>query len=302
MKHRILVVNGDAPTRNLLKEALSAAKHYVDTAETMQDAFAKAAKEEYDVLITEIQMPDASGIEVLRKFKQLKSDVCIIVVTAYASVRMAVDAMREGAYDYITKPFNPEEISIIIDRALERQYLLKEAKEKEYYKELSLLDGLTGVYNFRYFQEMLLREINRAQRYPQEITLLMLDIDNFKNYNDAYGHPAGDEVLKKIGKLFIESTRKIDFVARYGGEEFAIILPETPKKGASVLASRLISLFSNMIIPDEKNLFDAHITISIGLATYPNDAQTKAELIVKADQALYQAKKMGKNRVCLFSP
>lgn len=301
MEHKILIVNGDEKTRHALQKALAEAKHNVATVPTVKDAISRAKSENFDVLITEMQMPDISGIEVLRKFKQIKSNVCLVVVTAHNSIRLAVEAMKEGAFDYITKPFNTDEISIIVDRALERQRLIKEAEEKEHYRELALLDGLTGVYNYRYFQEMMGREINRAQRYPQSVTLLMLDIDDFKKYNDSYGHPAGDEILSKIGKVLMSSTRKIDLVARYGGEEFAIILPETQKKGGSIVATRIFALLDKMPVFDKNNIFDSHVTVSIGLSSYPEDAQTKEDLVLKADQALYQAKRLGKNRLCLFS-
>lgn len=302
MEKKVMIVNGDETTRKALRDALITAKHNVVTAPTVKDAIEQAQHGDFDVLITEMRMPDVSGIEVLRKFKQMKSNVCLIVVTAYNSVPLAVEAMKEGAFDYITKPFNPDEITIVVDRAMERQRLMREAQEKERYKELALLDGLTNVYNYRYFQEMLTREIHRAQRYPQQVSLLMIDVDDFKKYNDAYGHPAGDEVLKKVGQILMGSTRKIDLVARYGGEEFVIILPETTKKGSSIVATRIIALLDKIEFYDKKNIFNAHVTVSIGLASYPEDAQTKDDLIVKADQALYQAKKLGKNRICLFAP
>ena len=127
----------------------------------------------------------------------------------------------------------------------------------------------------------------------------MIDLDDFKTYNDSYGHPAGDLILKHVAQLLQRTIRTSDFVARYGGEEFVIITPHTDKIHASVLASRLLSMVSKEVIPvDEKTRVS--LTISIGLATFGDDAAVRDSLIQSADKALYQAKKLGKNRVCLF--
>ena len=151
--------------------------------------------------------------DLLRKIKKVDSDISVIVVTGYSTVETAVDAMREGAYDYINKPFNAEEIKIVVSKAIERRVLVKGVREKEYYKELSITDGLTQLYNHRYFYELLTREIVRAKRYPQSISLLMIDIDNFKIYNDAHGHLAGDKVLRKVATVLRGAVRAADFVA-----------------------------------------------------------------------------------------
>jgi two-component system cell cycle response regulator len=236
---------------------------------------------------------------VLRKFKEVKSNIPIIVVTTYSSVSLAVEAMKEGAYDYITKPFNLDELRLVVLHALERQKLLEEVKEKNIYQELALIDGLTHIYNRRYFDELLRREVDRAMRYPQKFSLLMIDIDDFKKYNDTYGHLAGDRVLKGIASILFHRTRSTDFVARFGGEEFVLIAPHTDKKGASVLAARIADLVAkeNFVLTDSTV---TNVTVSIGVATFGDDATTKEELIQSADKALYQAKRLGKNRVCLF--
>lgn len=299
-KVKIMLVNGDEKICNSLYSLLLQRGYSVTALPNGREAVQKAKEYSFDILITEMKMPDMSGIEVIRKFKQIKSEICIIVLTAYGSVETAVEAMKEGAYDYITKPFNLNEVKLIVDRALERLKLLKAARDKEIYKELAILDGLTEVYNRRYFDRILAQELNRARRYNHQLSLLMVDIDDFKRYNDTYGHPVGDRVLKQIAKKLLESSRNIDFVTRYGGEEFAIVLPETDKTGASVAATRFLSLITLIKIDDPKSIFSGKITVSIGLASYPEDALTKEELISKADSALYQAKHLGKNRVCLF--
>ena len=295
---KILIVNGDIDVRNDLRKSLSS-NFKVETSETFQDALKLIRDKSYDIVIAELDVPEVQGIEVLRKLKESKSETPIIVVTTYKSVSLAVEAMKAGAYDYITKPFNADELKLAILHALDRRRLTEEAKEKKVYQELALMDGLTQIYNRRYFDELLRREAERASRYPQKFSLMMIDVDDFKKYNDAYGHVAGDSVLKEIAASILSRTRMTDYTARYGGEEFAVIAPQTDKEGISVLAARIIDLIANKEFVLD-NAQKVAITISAGVATFGEDAKTKDDLVKRADEALYQAKKLGKNRVCMF--
>ena len=157
-------------------------------------------------------------------------------------------------------------------------------------EELAIRDGLTGLYLQRYFKERLKGEFQRSLRKNSPMSLLMIDIDDFKQYNDKHGHQTGDEILKKLASFLVEAVRATDMVFRYGGEEFAIMLPQTLKQGAIEVAKRTINL-------ERQNV---SITISIGLASYPEDAADKDDLIAKSDAALYQAKQLGKDRICLW--
>lgn len=154
-------------------------------------------------------------------------------------------------------------------------------------------DGLTGVYNHRYFQEQLQHELVRARRYKRSLSLLLLDLDRFKHYNDHYGHRQGDHLLKEAAGFFDHSKRESDTVARYGGDEFAIILPETNADEALTYAKRLRAEFEVRQFGGE--LEGGAITISVGLSSFPMDAETQEELIEAADQALYRAKRAGRN-------
>ncbi|MFH1094452.1 MAG: diguanylate cyclase [Candidatus Omnitrophota bacterium] len=297
-KEKILIVNGDKYIRQTLEEFLQ--KDFdVFTSPTFKEALQLYKDESFRTVVTELDTEETKGIEVITKFQTVKSDIPIIVVTTHNSVPMAVEAMKAGAYDYITRPFNTDELKLVIMHALERKKLQEEVKEKNIYQEMAITDSLTGIYNRRYFDELLLREEARARRYPQKFSLLMMDIDDFKKFNDTYGHPSGDNILKSIGQILLRRIRNTDFVARYGGEEFSIIAPHTDKKNASVFAARIMDFVAKeeFILDDSTK---ARITISIGVANFNDDAQTKEELIKKADNALYQAKKIGKNRVCLF--
>jgi len=164
---------------------------------------------------------------------------------------------------------------------------------------LATTDGLTGLYNHRTFQDRLSEELIRAERYNKSIILLLLDIDHFKRFNDTYGHQTGDEVLKTIAKIIRGNTRKVDFPARYGGEEFVIILPESDCEHARVIAERIRTAVMEypFYVKDGSRV---QLTVSIGISCFPKDATEKVDLIKKADIALYNAKKEGRNRVCLF--
>ena len=165
---------------------------------------------------------------------------------------------------------------------------------------LATTDGLTGLYNHRMFQERLDEELVRAKRYNRKLFIMMIDIDHFKRFNDTYGHQTGDEVLKTVARLIKSNLRNIDFPARYGGEEFIVILPETECNDALRVGERLRKLVENysfFVNEDEK----ARITISVGISCYPKDSTDKAQLVKMADEALYYAKKMGRNRVYLYS-
>ena len=161
----------------------------------------------------------------------------------------------------------------------------------------AVTDGLTGLYNHRFFQDRLEEEVERCVRYAGTISLLMLDLDNFKIYNDTNGHIAGDVLLVEVSKLIRKTVRKVDTVARYGGEEFAVILPSTSKKGAMIIARRIVQRIADNHFPNQIVMPGGRVTISCGVATFPEDAKDKAVLVDMADKMLYKAKRNGKNQV-----
>lgn len=295
-KERILVIGGDVDVRCTLVDQLW--KDYtVDISESYEDALNNIKNQLYSVVLVPVDALGVKCVEVVHKFKETTSDIPVVVITTHQSVSLAVEAMKAGAYGYITKPFNTDELKLVILHAAEWHKLKEEVKEKKIFEELSLLDGLTHVYNRRYFDELLGREIKRAMRYPQQFSLLFVDMDDFKKYNDTYGHATGDAVLKELADFILSVSRATDFVARYGGEEFVIIAPHTDKKNAMVLAVRLVLLVANKKFVNAPN---NQITMSVGVATFGEDAKTKEDLIAFADKALYRAKKMGKNRACMY--
>jgi diguanylate cyclase (GGDEF)-like protein len=173
--------------------------------------------------------------------------------------------------------------------------LMEDANEK--LRKLAITDGLTELYNHRHFKDVLETELTRAERYNRPLCLLMLDVDRFKDYNDTYGHPAGDVVLKSLAELITARLRDVDSSARYGGEEFAILLPETDKKSAELVAEDIRAQVENYPFKGRETQPEGKLTVSIGVAEFPGDSPDSASLIQRADEALYRAKSEGRNKV-----
>ncbi|HOO55597.1 MAG TPA: diguanylate cyclase [bacterium] len=197
--------------------------------------------------------------------------------------------------------FKPEEINTAKLISNQSSIVIDNVRMYEKIKRYAVADGLTGLYNHRYFQEQLEKEFSRARRFNLALSLIMMDIDHFKQINDSFGHQQGDMILKEMSKILRRSVRDIDLIARYGGEEFVIILPETPKKNANIVADRIRYSLENYEFKrhGEEPL---HATASFGVSGYPDDdIKTQLDLIAKSDEALYRAKKEGRNRVILYS-
>ncbi|MGQ9618969.1 MAG: diguanylate cyclase [Candidatus Aminicenantia bacterium] len=278
---KILVVDDEKEMRELLFDFLSSEGFAVTTANDGVEAFEIFKKENFPIVITDIRMAKMDGITLLKKIKGYSPLTTVIIITAYPSTESVKEAIFAGAYDYITKPFDLDTIKIVVQRAAERQYLIEEAKQKEFYKDLSIRDGLSGLFNYRYFREVLEREIEKSKRYGHPFSLIMLDIDDFKKYNDRYGHLEGDRVLKKMASFILTQVRKIDMVFRYGGEEIFILLPELPKSRGIVVAKRLKKAIKE----------ELPITVSVGISGFPEDGEDVETLVKKADFRMYDDKR-----------
>ncbi|MDZ7271963.1 MAG: PleD family two-component system response regulator [candidate division KSB1 bacterium] len=308
-KPRILIVDDMAANLKLLRSHLSGQGYEVVSAQSGREALAAIDHQLPDLVLLDVVMPDMDGFEVCRRLKASTATdfVPVILVTALDEVEYKVRGMEAGADDFVTKPFNKVELLVRVKSLLRIKQLhdqlehkvraLEEAEAKLH--ELAITDGLTGLYNYRYFKEQLVHEVDRAARHKESFSLIMLDIDHFKHYNDTHGHLAGDKVLKDLARLLRENVRKIDVAARYGGEEFALILVQTPHQASGVVARKLQALVQEFPFEHREQQPGGRLTISMGVATYPEDGTTAEELIAAADRRLYRAKAEGRNRVVM---
>ncbi len=248
-----------------------------------------------DLVLLDIMMPGMDGYEVCARIKSdpATHDIPVIFISAKSEVEDETRGLEVGAIDFITKPISPP----IVKARVRNHLLLK--RQADLLRSLSFLDGLTGIANRRRFDEAMAREWRRCGRSHQPVSLILLDVDHFKAYNDHYGHQAGDECLRAIADILAEQVNRAgDLIARYGGEEFIVLLPETGHEGAEQVAERLRLAVARQGIPHAHSPVAPHITISLGVATQvPTGTDTPDGLAQMADQLLYQAKRSGRNRV-----
>ena len=296
-KKPLILIVDDTPTYiQVLAEALRV-DYRVRVANSGKVAFEIIAKlGAPDLILLDVMMPEMDGYEVCRHLKQLPEtrNVPVIFVTAKTDVVDEEYGLRLGAVDYIAKPFH----LAIVSARVQNHINLK--LKSDLLESQAMLDGLTNIPNRRRFDETLENEWKRAQRSGVPLSLIMADIDYFKQYNDHYGHGVGDTCLKKVAVSLAASTeRPSDLAARYGGEEFAIILPETDLEGARTIAEHFRSHVESMHIAHEYSEASGYVTVSVGLACLvPNTETTQTDLLKRADKMLYQAKETGRNRLC----
>jgi diguanylate cyclase (GGDEF)-like protein len=301
----LLVVDDDEMTRDVLTRRLQRIGHAVVSARDGAQALELIGQQSFDAVLLDIKMPGLTGFDVLKKIRQTRSvtDLPVLMVTSSDDSDSVVEALELGANDYIMKPLDfPVALARIRTQLLLRRVIvaLEEANRK--LERLSFLDGLTNIANRRRFDEYLALEWRRAQREQTPVSLIMVDVDFFKLFNDHYGHEAGDEVLKRVAAaLDATAGRPADLVARYGGEEFVVVLPGTDVEGAALLAERLRASVAALEIAHAQSRAAPHVTISVGVATLvPGREGAPEGLVTTADQALYEAKRAGRNRVGIF--
>lgn len=229
----------------------------------------------------------------VKKMLKLKE---FVTVPLKAKEKIVGVLLADNRFD--TKPILKDDIKILSMFANQAGLAIENSILYEQKEKMSQTDPLTGLYNHGHFQYLLGREIKRSNRYNHPLSLIMLDMDHFKVYNDKFGHPAGDALLKTISRLILDVLRENDIAARYGGEEFAIILPQTSKDNALKIAEKIRNKIENFSFENKKVLPGGHLTVSLGIAAFPDDTRDKHSLIQSADQLMYKAKAAGRNRVC----
>ncbi|MBK1734648.1 diguanylate cyclase response regulator [Halorhodospira abdelmalekii] len=295
-KATILVVD-DEPANIQALGALLKGEYRIQIANSGKKALAmvqNASQPPPDLILLDIQMPDIDGYEICRRLKEdpATTGIAIIFVTALDAASDEEHGLNLGAVDYIAKPFNPA-----IVRARVRTHMSLKRKT-DLLEQYALLDGLTGIPNRRYFDEQVQSEVRRSVREGSPLSLVMLDIDHFKLFNDHYGHGAGDLCLQKVARALSGALlRPGDRVCRYGGEEFVALLPATDAAGARVVAEQLRAAVEALAIDHEYSSTGPVVSISLGIATIDLNTPSPALLLQQADEALYRAKVAGRNRV-----
>jgi diguanylate cyclase (GGDEF)-like protein len=292
---RLLVVD-DQPVNIQALYQVFADDHQVLMATNGPQALAVCSSQQPDLVLLDVVMPDMDGYEVCRRLKAdpATRDIPVIFVTAHNDELAETQGLEAGAVDFISKPINPK-----IVRARVRTHLTLKA-HSDLLRQWVYLDGLTGVRNRRCFDERLASEWARAQRNGSAISVVLLDVDFFKRYNDRYGHQAGDDCLRRVAACLRQSLKRpADLVARYGGEEFVCLLPETPLPGALDFARHLGQSVAALGLPHEDSAVAGVVTVSLGVGTKSsNGTGTAQALLREADAQLYIAKSRGRNQAC----
>lgn len=292
-KPRVLIVDDDFINREILANALKD-DYEILLAESGVEALRIAELEIPDTILLDIIMPDLDGYEVCKALRRnnYTHTIPIIFSTSKTSTEEEVLGLNIGASDYITKPFNLP----LVKARVHNQVLLKQ--KTDLLEQLASIDGLTKIPNRRYFDEVFEQEWRRAIRNEYAVSIALFDIDFFKQFNDSYGHVAGDDCLVRVARALSSQNRRAgDFVARYGGEEFVFVWPHCPLGKAKQLADRARRAVEKLAIPHEKSDVSPVITLSGGIATVvPSHDIERKSLIELADQLLYAAKAAGRNQ------
>lgn len=301
--YTILVVEDEPSSRKLIEKLLSKVGHDVVCARNGIEALALFKEQFFPIIITDWMMPEMNGPELCRAIREISEDryVYIVLLTAKDGKADIIKGFEAGVDEYLTKPIHPGELLARLKsgmRILNLEQSLKIANEE--IKQLSVTDPLTECYNRSYLADRLPQEIKRAKRYERPLSIIMSDIDHFKQVNDTYGHLAGDRVLKSFAECIKASIRKdVDWIARYGGEEFLIVLPETNIEGAAAAADKFRDIIKKLEISVAEQTI--HITASFGVSGCHSAADIENisvdKMISHADACLYAAKKDGRDLV-----
>ncbi len=294
----ILVVDDDLTNVELLNDILQS-RYRVLFALNGDDAVTTAQEQNPDLILLDIVMEGRDGYDTCKALKSLPetSDIPIIFVTALDGIEDEEKGLALGAVDYIAKPFSPAIVRLRVANHIELK------RQRDILYSLSQLDGLTSIANRRAFDNTLEQFWHAQIRRELPVTIIMIDIDHFKRFNDTRGHAVGDEVLRRVASALVQCVKRgQDMVARIGGEEFAALLPDTDIAGASEIASAMLESVNALDIPHPDSPTGTHLTVSIGVSgCIPTRGSDPRSLLVRADDALYQSKREGRARYCALS-
>ncbi len=296
MKDRILVIEDEELDFQVLKDILQPEGFLVFHAKSGVEGLMMVEKISPDVLVLDLVLPDIDGFEVCRRVRQdeRRLGMPVLFLSSSANLDNKLLGLQLGASDFLMKGCDPREIVFRIKNLLQHKRLFDEVFRQ------SVVDGLTHSYNRRFFQHRLIDEFERGRRYKRSFCCAIIDVDNFKEINDHYGHPVGDVVLKHVARSLRRNCRTTDIVCRYGGDEFGVLLPETSIEGAYVITERFREVIANKSISVGGEKFN--ITVSCGISSV--NSGTRAldvdELVTQADVALYTSKRQGRNRTRVY--
>ncbi|OQY58453.1 MAG: hypothetical protein B6245_11735 [Desulfobacteraceae bacterium 4572_88] len=295
MDAHILIVEDDVSIYRSMHSFIEMSGYSVSVAHSAEDALALLKASPVQVLITDIMLPGMDGLELTQAIRE-NYDADIIVITGYSDSCSYETAIEKGASDFIFKPVKLEELLLRLKRVLRERALEKEREQMlKKLREFAITDDLTQLYNSRHFYHQLKVEINRSVRYNHPLSLLFLDIDHFKRFNQKYLHTGGNKVLAKVSQLIRSNIRKTDMAFRYAGDEFTVILPETTGKEGEFVAQRISTAIKTETfypMPGQT----ASITISTGVTEHCSEDDLSV-FVQRADQAMFDAKKKGRNQV-----
>jgi diguanylate cyclase (GGDEF)-like protein len=294
-KNSVLIVDDERSNLAVLNKLLSG-EYTVLTAKSGEEALKRVRENLPDLMLLDIMMPGMSGFDVLTRLKEYEDtkNIPVIVITGLDSEDDEERGFFLGAVDYITKPFKN---AIVAARVRTHMKIVRQMRTIEM---LGLIDPLTGISNRRGFDNRIDIDWRKCARDRSPISFLMMDLDKFKAYNDTYGHPQGDALLRAVAGIFSAAARRpSDLAARLGGEEFGVLLPDTDAEGALAIAELIRSRVEALRLPAADGSGTTSATISIGLvSTVPQENESFRDFISKADENLYTAKNSGRNRIC----
>ena len=287
----VLAIDDSELIHRLLKTRLQGERLELHNATSSAEGLKKAVALNPDIILLDIAMDGMNGFELLEKLKEdpRTRNIAVIFISATSEAMDRVKGLDMGAIDFISKPFDAFELKARVRSALRTQHLVKMLEQK------AQIDGLTGLWNRRYFDQRMIQEISEAKRYSRPLSLVLCDIDRFKRLNDQFGHPFGDFVLDRVAQK-LSGGRTSDIVCRYGGEEFGLILPSTNIQQGHEVAERLRIEIVSILWPNKPDLV---VTASFGICDTENvgEEATPEALLEMTDSALYKAKQAGRNRV-----
>ena len=287
---KALVVDDEALLCELFDDMLTEMGYDIEVAMSADEALETLRKTQFDVVLLDLMLGPVSGFTVLEKIRRMYYPPMVLVMTGYGSTDVAIEAMKQGAADFIMKPVEPNLLDIRIRKVMDERRA----------QRLAITDGLTGLHNRRYFEDRLDEEIQRSRRYDRPMSIIMIDIDFFKQFNDTCGHLKGDDVLRQLSHILQDHSRETDITARYGGEEFVMILPETSLESSRMLGERIRKAVDEVVFEGEERIPAKNLTVSVGVSCLTDD-EGGYDALDRADRALYKSKQAGKNLVTVLT-